>query len=381
MSNRRTFIATMAALAGVPIAQLAAARSQRTGTARLAASWSAGACPYVGQLSWSGASDAGSVLAIATQIELPTRAHGLLQERGGSFLSVARRPGDWLLRWDGTGRALAWQWSEPQRVFNGHVLASPDGRRLFTTETDLDSGMGLVGVRDARSLEKLGEWPTHGIDPHQLLWAAAPDGSGGLMVANGGVTLHAETGRAKHHLDRMDSSLVSLDAGTGQLRGQWRLADPRLGLRHIAWLTSAHGGAATRVLGVALQAEHDAPEAHAAAPVLATFDGGMLRAASAPQTLAGYGGDIVALAGGFAVSCPRANGVALFAADGAWRGFKALPEACALSASSANLVWAGGRQAMTLHTGDSAAGVFDADGLRGDLPAMRLDNHWIALPA
>ena len=98
MSNRRTFIAAMAALAGAPIPRLAAARSQRAGTARLAASWSAAASHCVGRLLWSGASDGGSVLAIATQIEVPTRAHGLIRERGDSFLSVARRPGDWLVR-------------------------------------------------------------------------------------------------------------------------------------------------------------------------------------------------------------------------------------------------------------------------------------------
>jgi hypothetical protein len=49
-------------------------------------------------------------------------------------------------------------------------------RRLYITETDLDSGAGLIGVRDAKTLEKLAEWPTHGIDPHQLVWDAGHPG-------------------------------------------------------------------------------------------------------------------------------------------------------------------------------------------------------------
>ena len=53
-----------------------------------------------------------------------------------------------------------------------------------------------------------------------------------------------------------------------------------------------------------------------AGPQIAVWDGRTLRAGEGQPPLAGYGGDICALptvaGGGFAVSCPRANGVALF---------------------------------------------------------------------
>jgi hypothetical protein len=54
--------------------------------------------------------------------------------------------------------------------------------------------------------------------------------------------------------------------------------------------------------------------------VLAVFDGQRLQtyAAGRARSLAGYGGDIAPAGGGFAVSCPRANGVALWRADGQW---------------------------------------------------------------
>ncbi|WP_036236917.1 DUF1513 domain-containing protein, partial [Methylibium sp. T29-B] len=173
-----------------------------------------------------------------------------------------RRPGDWLVRWQPDGRrSPQWQWAEPGRAFNGHVIAGAGGTRLYTTETDLETGSAWIGVRDARSLEKLDEWPTHGIDAHELL--LDDDDTGGhdapsLWVANGGVPTRPETGRQKLNLDRMDSSLVRLDARSGALRGQWRLDDRRLSLRHMAWRDTPAAGARTqRVLGIALQAEHD----------------------------------------------------------------------------------------------------------------------------
>ena len=297
--ERRVFLSACAALLVTPGLTRAASNDA---SVRLAAAWQAENGYQVGVLEQQDA------LRIHSAIDVPTRAHALLQEPGGSLLAVARRPGDWLLRWDQTGKALAWRWIEPRRAFTGHVVS--DGRTLYVAETDLETGMGLIGVRDAVTLEKRAEWPTHGIDPHQLLWDAHRPGA--LIVANGGVPTRPETGRAKLDLDRMDSSLVRIDAATGELLGQWRLADRRLSLRHLAWNADR--------LGIALQAEHDAPEAKAVAPVLAVFDGESLRPVAAPQTLAGYGGDVAPIrtpvGDGFAVSCPRAQGIALFSADG-----------------------------------------------------------------
>lgn len=151
-------------------------------------------------------------------------------------------------------------------------MANADGRTLYTTEMDLDTGAGPLGVRDAASLEKRAEWPTHGIDPHQLVWDAVHPGR--LIVANGGVPTRPETGRLKLDLERMDSSLVALDAGSGSLCGQWRLDDARLSLRHLAW-----GRVEGRpLLGIALQAEHDDAAQRTDASVLALFDGARLRA-------------------------------------------------------------------------------------------------------
>ena len=350
--SRRHFLASLAALCAVP----AIARTEPAQRVRLAAAWQAGTGYRVGILGF-GQEEA---LAVETALEVPTRAHGLLREASGSLLVVARRPGDWLLRWSADGRPLAWRWIEPGRAFAGHVIASEDSRTLFTTEINLDSGAGLIGVRDGGNLEKRAEWPSGGLDPHMLVLDATRPGA--LIVANGGVPTRPETGRRKVDLHRMDSSLVRLDARTGALLGQWRLADPRLSLRHLAW--NGHR------LGIALQAEHDDPATKAAAPVLAVFDGASLRAVPAAAPLAGYGGSIATLGDGFAISCPRSQGVAVYGADG-FREWVALAEACPLAASGDRL-WAGGRDtALEQAVTAGRAG-------RHRIPAeLRLDNHWI----
>lgn len=357
MMNRRDFLRGLAALAGSAawMRTVSARTPDASQGVQLAAAWQAAQGYQVGILRYADG------LAITARLDIPTRAHDLLLEPAGTLLAVARRPGDWMLRWDREGKALNWRWIEPRRAFAGHVLASLDGRTVYTTELDLDSGMGLIGVRQAASLEKLDEWPTHGPDPHMLTWDATRPGC--LIVANGGVPTQPETGRRKLDLHRMDSSIVRLDGATGERRGQWRLEDPRLSLRHLAWNGSR--------LGIALQAEHDDAEAKAHAPVLAVFDGHCLRTVGASIPLAGYGGSIAALGEGFAVSCPRRQGVAIFGVQG-FRAWVELAEACPL-ANGRGRLWAGGGEWMLAVAPDAR----QADENR--LSGIRLDNHWIAL--
>lgn len=369
--QRRQWLALMASLAGASHTPAAWA-GLASPLQRLATTWQSAHGYQLGVLAQRGA-----VLEVSAALDVPTRAHGVWVEPGGSLLAVARRPGDWLLRWHPGKTTASWAWTETDRAFNGHVVASADGKTLYTTETSLETGQGFVGVRDAASLEKTGEWRTHGMDPHALLLAR--DGS--LVVANGGIPALPESGRLKIHMERMDSSLVRLDLRSGQLLGQWRLADKRLSLRHIVWGPEVGGSAFDpRLLGIALQAEHDDPAARAVAPVLAVFDGVQLKShtAGAGQALKGYGGDIACAQGRFAVSCPRANGIALWQADGAWKGFLPLEEACAVttaaaqdSAHSARL-WAGGRVAALAQDGKGGLA-------SSSLTGLRLDNHWVAL--
>ena len=324
------------------------------------------------------APQARGVLAALQLTAVPTRAHGLLPQPDGTVLAVASRPGDWLMRWSPAGgKPVQWQWADAGRAFNGHVIASPGGKRLYASETDLETGAGLDGVRDARSLVKQAEWPTFGIDPHELIWDRTDPAHPALLVANGGVPTRLETGRAKLDLAGMDSSLVKLDAANGAQRGQWRLADRRLSLRHLVWQGTFNAGDRP-ILGIALQAEHDADALKNRAPVLALFDGRSPTAFEALPSFAGYGGAICAVQDGWAVGCPRAHGIALFGTDGAWRELVALSNACAVASAQENGYWAAGQNEALWRGLDAHAAGHPYSLAPG---AARLDNHWAFVPS
>ena len=198
--------------------------------ATLLAAWQHGNEQYIGLLRAGG-----DRLSLVSQLRVPTRAHGLMVEGEASVLVVARRPGDWLLRWyPRTGQAH-WQWVKDDRGLNGHAEVLPDSGRLRTTETDKDTGLGLLGVRDRATLEKLDEWPTHGSDPHQLMAlpeSVGPWPAGTVIVANGGINTRPETGRSKRLAEPMNASLVAVDPKRGTLLGQWRL-DDQIGRAHV----------------------------------------------------------------------------------------------------------------------------------------------------
>lgn len=319
------------------------------------AAWDSGERHHVGCLELGGGR-----VRVRAALEVPTRAHGLLVEPNGrTALAVARRPGDWLVRFDPrSGRALQWHWIDPETQFNGHAALSRDGRLLYTTQTDRETGEGRIGVFDARTLAQRDRWDSGGRDPHQLL----VDADGSLWVANGGIDTRPETGRRKHDLEHMDSSLVRLDAATGRPLGQWRLDDRRLSLRHLAFGPHGH-------LGIAMQAEHDEPQQRAAAPVLAVWDARHgLRAAPGAEPTGGYGGDIAAWREGFVVSCPRSDRAMRWRVAGDGRAVLhdtlALDGAYALAAGLQAAVSVAGSAAV-LHEGAAP------------LPrGLRLDNHW-----
>ena len=313
-------------------------------------------------------------VAVRWQLALPGRAHGLLAGPDGSLLTVAVRPGTWLLRTDPQGRVsqqLAMDDEPDAHRLDGHALASADGRWLYTPQTD-PQGRGWLAVRDHRTLRTVDRWPSHGVDPHQLL--LHPDGD--VLLANGGILRTA--GGRKRDLARMDPSLVRLSARNGALQGHWTLPDSRLSLRHLAWSRPADGG--TPLLGVALQAEHDDTRERAAAPVLAVWDGQTLKTATQAAPADGYAGDICAAGpGGFAVSAQQAGrGLAWWPQlVGGAQPFAELQQPCALAsptrgADAGAVLLAGARGVARWHPSQPP------QMLAWPQP-MVLDNHWVVL--
>lgn len=240
-------------------------------------------------------------LDILYSVPLPTRPHGLLPEADGSLLVAGVRPGTWLMRIDAEGKVARRIDIDPSAnvLLNGHAIVSKSGDRVFTTETDFASGRGKIGVRDRVTLEKLDEWESGGMEPHQVLL----DADGHLIVANGGIPRNRAD--KKYDLQRMNSSLVRLDASSGKQLRQWKLDDPRLSLRHIAWSTAPDG---ERRLGIAMQAEHDDAALRSRAPILSVLEAEALIVPTRANDGFGYGGDLAAAYnGGFVVSSNQAG--------------------------------------------------------------------------
>lgn len=371
--GRRRFLLALGAAGLLPKAAFAlGAAGDAAQTTLIGAAWRG---PNVGDTHYAGVLAADwekKTLEIRYAVPLPTRPHGLVAEAGGGLLVNGVRPGTWLLRCDGNGTVTqqvdVTQESDSVRL-SGHIAVGSE--HLYTTEIDYRNDQGRIGVRDRVSLRKIDEWSSGGIEPHQALLDAA----GNLIIANGGVP--RSLADKKFDLHRMDSSLVKLDGSNGSLLRRWKLDDPRLSQRHIAWSRTADGKA---YLGVAMQAEHDDPARRAAAPILAVYDGETLYTPTRANDGHGYAGDIAAAYnGGFALSSNKA-GVAQVWHPGAPDRLSAIVE---LEEAYALADW----------PGPQAAGgvlVSTALGLVRWHPAaqpaflawprpMALDNHWVPM--
>ncbi|RWX76756.1 DUF1513 domain-containing protein [Neorhizobium lilium] len=154
---------------------------------------------------------------IVDRISLPARAHGMAWSPAtGRAVAFARRPGTFAMIFDPSRQAEPVVITSPEgRHFYGHGHFSPDGGLLYASENDFDGNRGMIGIYDARDrFRRIGEFDAHGIGTHDM--TVSEDGSL-LVIANGGIETHPDFGRTKLNLDRMEPSLVLLDARTGAL--------------------------------------------------------------------------------------------------------------------------------------------------------------------
>lgn len=370
--KRREFLKLSAAASVCAAGGRVLAATESNG-ARIAAAWrgpSSADTYFAGVLAADWASRR---IVIQQAVQLPTRPHGLLPTADGGILVVGVRPATWMMRIDADGQ-VARQVAEADDLrLNGHAIVSPAGDLVYTTETDFRSGRGRIGMRDASTLKKLDVWDSHGLEPHQLL----VDRQGALLIANGGIP-RTPTDK-KFDLSRMESSLVRLDGRTGKLLRRWQLEDARLSLRHLAW--SHLPGDDDPLLGIAMQAEHDAASQRLAAPVLAVLDGdNLLLPTQGNSAGAGYAGDIAAATGGGFVLSNNQTGAACL-----WRPAdpEKLVPVVEMQEAYALASWAGPRPG-------GGVLVATAPGLVRWHPAakplflpwpqpMALDNHWAVI--
>lgn len=173
--------------------------------------------------------------SIAFSIPLPGRGHAAAAHPGrAQAVAFARRPGTYAMVIDCVSGAIEHEMTAPQgRHFYGHGAFSLDGQTLFTTENEIDTGVGRIGVWDAAGgYRRIGEVASGGIGPHEIVRMPGTDT---LAVANGGIRTHPDTGRDKLNLDTMRPNLTLL-AADGRIAEVAELPaeDHQNSLRHIA---------------------------------------------------------------------------------------------------------------------------------------------------
>ncbi|MEM8682938.1 MAG: DUF1513 domain-containing protein [Pseudomonadota bacterium] len=179
---------------------------------------------------YAAAFDADGELKFASPI--PFRGHDIVPSPDGtSAVAVARRPGTAVLRFDlADGYRLQSAGAAPDRHFYGHAVFTPDGKWFLTTENDYENGRGVIGIRDAKTLKLEAEIDSHGVGPHELGWLSD---ARTLVVANGGIQTHPDSGRDKLNLDSMQPSLVEIEWPSGRLLRSHQPKSVYTSIRHI----------------------------------------------------------------------------------------------------------------------------------------------------
>ncbi len=242
---------------------------------------------------------------------LPARGHAATAHpTRPEAVAFARRPGQFADVIDcRSGQALTRLTPPPGHHFYGHGTYSPDGNLLFTTENAFETGEGRIGLWEASTTyRRIGSIASGGIGPHDMrLRQDAP----GLVVANGGIQTHPDSGRAKLNLPAMQPNLSYLTL-EGEVEHQLQLdGDLRLNsIRHLAMRADG-------TVGFAMQWQGD-PGADL--PIVGLHRPGstaLLIAAEDPRlrNLQGYGGSIAFSPDGHEVAVTSPRGGVVQVAD------------------------------------------------------------------
>lgn len=249
--------------------------------------------------------------------------------RQAMAVAFARRPGRFGLVLDcASGQITHRLEPPPGRHFYGHGAFSADGARLLTTENDIETGQGRIGIWSVRDgYRRMGEQPSGGIGPHEIIRLQ----SGQFAVANGGIRTHPDTGRKKLNLATMRPNLTYLDDHAAIIEQIEAPHELRLySLRHIA--SDASG-----LVAVAAQWQGDLYEAppllalHRAGGPLRFLDAGMAR----QRDMNGYAGSVAFRGDGteVAITSPRGGTIQSFALNGTLAFHEKHDDICGLSAA------------------------------------------------
>lgn len=162
----------------------------------------------------------------------PLRLHGIYKHPTRDLIvAPARRPDTDLYVFDVPNKSLKVITAEKGRHFYGHGQFNQDASLYFTTENAYDEERGMIGVYDVtKGFKRITEWSSGGIGPHEMRLY-----KNRLVIANGGILTHPDTGRATLNMDDMAPNLTYIDITTGKITQQFSLEKDlhHLSIRHI----------------------------------------------------------------------------------------------------------------------------------------------------
>ena len=155
----------------------------------------------------------GAAQDVLFQIPLPARGHAAAAHpTRPEAVAFARRPGTFAIVIDClSGKPKATMAAPEGRHFYGHGAFSSDGQWLFTTENDYEAGQGCVGVWDvAAGYVRADEFASGGVGPHDIKLLPGADT---IVIANGGIDTHPDSGRTKLNIATMEPNLSYVTNG------------------------------------------------------------------------------------------------------------------------------------------------------------------------
>ncbi|GAA3859191.1 DUF1513 domain-containing protein [Celeribacter arenosi] len=305
-------------------------------------------------------------------VDLPDRGHAAAAHpHRAQAVAFARRPGTFAIVIDcETGRTTSVLNAPAGMHFYGHGAFSADGTRLFTTENEFDTATGMIGVWDvADGYRRIGSFASGGIGPHDV--RLMPDGRT-LVVANGGIETHPDSGRAKLNIPFMQPNLTYVSL-SGEIVEQVEPEASRHmnSIRHLA--VSPDG-----LVAFAMQWQGDVSEA----PSLVALHrrGAAFTYLDTPpdehRKMQGYAGSIAFSGNGaqVAITSPRGGLVQVFdVATARYRRSISMADVCGVAPAQGGFTITSGTGEIGRPDGASAGVLIQHD--------VQWDNHLVALHA
>jgi hypothetical protein len=326
---------------------------------------------HSGQYFISAVSDQGKTLF---KTPLPARAHDIsLRPNSHELLVFARRPGHFVLILDAsTGHIIQRIQSGDHRPLYGHGVFSRDGNTLYLTANNIEQKNSVIITLDANDhYRKISEFSSGGIGAHEI-HLLSDDKT--LVVANGGILTHPETGRSKLNLETMTPALSYINSDTGSLLSDYRLDKKyhQLSIRHL-------DVNADDTVCFAMQYQGSRRDRF---PLVGFHhQGKALQLVTMPNETLGkmknYCGSVCADQSGqsFAISSPRGNLITIWTAQGKFIDSIPLDDACGIAASSQD-------NAFYFSNGKGEIHQYQADkkqiNLVASFASQRWDNHMLS---